>query len=189
MIEIQNVSKAYGGVPVLSGFSARWEKGERICIMGPSGGGKTTLLRLLAGLEAPDSGQISGLGQVRLLFQEDRLSEDFTPLRNLLFSVPEVSREEAVACLTALGLGDSMHRPVRTLSGGMRRRVAIARALLAKGDTLLLDEPFQGLDDETRRKAAAEVLERLKGRTLITVSHDEEDASLLSATVLRPFEK
>ena len=92
-----------------------------------------------------------------------------------------ITAADIEAALTALGLVENLRTPVRDLSGGMKRRVAIARALLAEGSLLIMDEPFRGLDDITRRAAAAYVRKSLDGRTLIAVTHDAEDAELLGA--------
>ena len=181
MIKVKEIKKSFGDLVVLDGVNLEIPKGGRLCIMGRSGCGKTTLLRILGGLAKQDAGTVEGILRPIPVFQEDRLAEAFTPLRNLLL----VSRDRkgAVALLEELGLADAISKPTRELSGGMKRRVAIARALMAEGDVLLLDEPFKGLDDETRRTVAASILRHLGGRTLIAVTHDEEDASLLSASV------
>ena len=116
-------------------------------LMGPSGIGKTTLLLLLLGLVSPDSGEITGLPEkVSVIFQEDRLCEDFSALSNVAMVLPRGGEETASALLKALGLEEAMRQPVHTLSGGMKRRVAIARGLAADSPLLLMDEPFKGLD-------------------------------------------
>ena len=146
---LEQVTKGFGDHVVLQEFSARFPGGQCTCIMGPSGCGKTTLLRLILGLEQPDSGRI--LGQtfpMAAVFQENRLFEDFSALSNVTAVCSKERRSEAAQHLIALGLGESLHAPVRTLSGGMKRRVAVARAVLAPGEILILDEPFTGLDRE-----------------------------------------
>jgi NitT/TauT family transport system ATP-binding protein len=182
MIKVKNIVKSYGALPVLRDFSLEIPKGSRLCIMGRSGCGKTTLLKILGGMLPSDGGEVEGILRPIPVFQEDRLAEAFTPLRNLLLVTKK--REEALALLSELRLGDAAGKPTRELSGGMKRRVAIARALLAQGDVLLMDEPFKGLDEETRSTVAETVLRHLGGRTLIAVTHDEEDAALLGASVL-----
>ena len=170
---LEQVTKGFGDHVVLQEFSARFPGGQCTCIMGPSGCGKTTLLRLILGLEQPDSGRI--LGQtfpMAAVFQENRLFEDFSALSNVTAVCPRERRSEAAQHLTALGLGESLHAPVRTLSGGMKRRVAVARAVLAPGEILILDEPFTGLDRDT------------KGRTLLLVTHDPAERDALAQHVL-----
>lgn len=180
-IVLSHVSKAYGDVKVLEDFSHAFPLGRTTCVMGPSGRGKTTLLRLLLGLEAPDSGEISGLAGLRksAIFQEDRLCENITAVANLRLAAPALSRREAEEALAALGLGDSLRQPVREFSGGMKRRAAILRALCAEYDLLLADEPFQGLDRELKRRTMEYFRERTAGKTVILVTHSEEEADFL----------
>ena len=97
----------------------------------------------------------------------------------------QVPRTEIVALLTELGLGDALQKPVRELSGGMQRRVAMARSLLAPADLFLMDEPFKGLDEDTRKVVMDAVLQRTKGRTLLVVTHDPEEASYLGGRIIR----
>ena len=153
--------------------------------MGESGSGKTTLLRILLGLEEADHGTFEGLSRpVICLFQEDRLFEDFAVLKNIRAAAPHASTEEILCHLNELGLNGEEKRPVRTLSGGMKRRVALIRAVLARSETLLLDEPFKGLDEETAKKAADYLLRHQNGRTVILVTHEKEDAKRLNAPIL-----
>ena len=190
-IVFQNVSKHFGNVCVLEDFSATLPRGSRTVVMGPSGCGKTTLLRLAMGLEKPSQGTVTAPEKISAVFQENRLLEAFTPrIAVEMTAAKGVSREDVDECLTALGLGNDLGRPVRDFSGGMKRRVAIARALLAEGSVLILDEPFTGLDDGTREEVAAVILRYLRGRTLLAVTHDEEDAGLFCAEILRlPLEE
>ena len=158
---LEQVTKGFGDHVVLREFSARFPGGQCTCIMGPSGCGKTTLLRLILGLEQPDSGRI--LGQtfpMAAVFQENRLFEDFSALSNVTAVCPKERRSEAAQHLTALGLGEILHAPVRTLSGGMKRRVAVARAVLAY------------LKDHTQ------------GRTLLLVTHDPAERDALAQHAL-----
>lgn len=183
-VVVRDVTMRYGEQTVLSHFSHRFSAGCAHCVMGPSGCGKTTLLRLIAGLEAPESGEIEGVGKLGFLFQEDRLISHLTARKNVaLVLTGRDADARAGAALEALGLADSMDKPVRELSGGMARRVAIARAVLFESELLLLDEPFRGLDEQTRAQAAAWVAAQTAGRTVIAVTHDRQDAELLNADV------
>lgn len=184
-ITIDKLNKAYGEKQVLRDFSARLPMGETTVIMGPSGCGKTTLLNILLGFQSPDSGTIENLpDRVSAVFQEDRLCEDFSALSNVSMVLTEKSPRPA-ELLAALGLEQELKKPVRTLSGGMKRRVSIARALCYDGDLLILDEAFKGLDEDTR-KAVMEVVRReTAGKTVIAVTHDPEEAQFLSDNIIK----
>lgn len=183
-VVVRDVTMRYGEQTVLSHFSHRFSAGRAHCVMGSSGCGKTTLLRLIAGLETPESGEIEGVGKLGFLFQEDRLISHLTARKNVaLVLTGRDTDARAGAALEALGLSDSMDKPARELSGGMARRVAIARAVLFESKLLLLDEPFRGLDEQTRAQAAAWVATQTAGRTVIAVTHDRQDAELLNADV------
>ena len=182
---LENICKTYGEKTVLQDVSFVFPGGRRTCIMGPSGCGKTTLLRIILGLETPDAGTMTGRPErLSAVFQENRLFEDFSALSNVAAVCSREDKGKIEEHLTALGLGDSLTKPVRTLSGGMKRRVAIARAVLAPGELMILDEPFTGLDKDTK----AVVLEYLKthpqGRTLILVTHDPAERDALAHQVL-----
>lgn len=186
-IIINRICKAYGDRVVLKDFSCRFEAGKVFCLMAPSGYGKTTLLRLIMGLEKPDSGRMEGLKDMRIcaLFQEDRLCENLDAASNLMLVQPQLKREQALALLAEAGLEDCAGKPVREFSGGMKRRTALMRALCCSGDLLLLDEPFKGLDADTRLKMLDCIRRYRNGRTTILVSHDEKDARDLQAHLVR----
>lgn len=186
-IVVSRLYKSFGDKPVLRDFSAVFPGGTLTCLMGPSGCGKTTLLRILMGLEKADAGSVAGLPRrISAVFQEDRLCEGFSAVSNIRLvtgrSIPAAVLESH---LLTLGLGGSLSLPVRELSGGMRRRVALARAVLARWELLLLDEPFKGLDEDTRRAAAAYLLEHTAGRTVIMVTHDPAEVELTGGRLLR----
>ena len=189
-IIIKDLCKSFGEKKVLENFSVTFPAGSVSCIMAPSGAGKTTLISIIQGFVKPDSGSISG-NEVPMsaVFQEDRLCEDFNPVSNVRFSCGskknKKSKEEIVSCLTSLGLGDSLGKPVREFSGGMKRRVAIARALMAEYELLFLDEPFKGLDEELKVLVAEYIRASAAGKTVIAVSHDESEAALLGATIIK----
>ncbi len=184
---IDNICKSFDSLAVLRDFSMDVEPGGRVSIMGPSGCGKTTLLRLIMGLETPDSGSISGVPErVSAVFQEDRLCPDFGAVSNLrLVTGRRYTRSELEKELRAVGITDDLYKPVREFSGGMRRRVALVRALLAQSELVLLDEPFKGLDGDTRDLTIEYVLGRIGDRTLIHVTHSQEDAQALNSRVIR----
>ncbi len=172
--------KSFGEKQVLRNLDIAVEKGERAAIIGPSGRGKTTLLRIIAGLDRDFSGRIEEpFRQPAVLFQEDRLTESITALSNL--RAVSSDRTRILSALRSVGLSGEERTIVSALSGGMKRRLAIARLLLADGDAFLLDEPFRALDEESRRECAAAILSHAGDRTLIFISHDREDARLLGA--------
>ncbi|MBE6963690.1 MAG: ATP-binding cassette domain-containing protein [Ruminococcaceae bacterium] len=186
-LRVEKLCKAYHGEAVLSDVSFTAGVGVT-CIMAPSGTGKTTLLRLLLGLERADSGTISGVEGCRwaAVFQEDRLLEHLDAMGNLRFALGSALDEAAARGLLAeLGLADAEGKPVREYSGGMKRRLALARALLAPADALLLDEPFTGLDEENRTCAMACIRRASAEKCVLLVTHEETDAAALGAEILR----
>ena len=178
-IAVKHLCKSFGGRTVLRDLTFTAGPGIT-AVMAPSGTGKTTLLRILLGLERPDSGTVEGLAGKRLtaVFQEDRLLEHLSAEGNLRFVLGRVYDPAAArALLDRLGLPDTGAQPVREFSGGMKRRLALARALLAPFDALALDEPFTGLDRETRDLALACIRETAGDRPVLLVTHDAADAA------------
>ena len=178
-IVIQNVSKRFGGKAVLQNFS--WTVDGPQVLMGPSGCGKTTLLRILMGLEMPDAGTVTGVVAPAAVFQEDRLCPQLTAADNLVLTGHGLTREEAERELRALGFtGAELALPAARLSGGQKRRAALLRALLCRdAQTLLLDEPFTGMDAELVAQAAAAAVRLTGSRPAILVTHDSAAAQLL----------
>lgn len=187
-IEAKNISKSYEGKVILQDFSFSVSSGEIKCIMSNSGGGKTTFLRLLLGLETPDSGEILLPSPCRFgtVFQENRLLEHLDALANLRFALgQDYDPSLSSALLAELGLADASGKSVKEYSGGMKRRLSLARALLAKSDALILDEPFTGLDEENKAKCIQLILRCSSGKPVIVVTHDAEDAYALHAEIIR----
>lgn len=186
-IEIRNLSKSYGGTPVLDKVSLTFTSGRPVCIMAPSGRGKTTLVNILLGLMPADSGSITGTEGKRFsaVFQEDRLCEELSALMNLAIVQDNPDKALLAEKLIKMGLAeDEIRRPVAQLSGGQKRRVAILRALVSDSDAVLMDEPFKGLDDDTRRLVIRQVKELLDNRLLLVITHNEEDAPALGAQII-----
>ena len=180
MLEAISVSKSFEGKPVLQNVNLSVQ--DTVAIMAPSGSGKTTLLRILLGLLAPDAGEVrTGGARIGAVFQEDRLIEHMTALQNLALVAGKASRAQLREHLIRLGLNAEADKRVSAFSGGMRRRVAIARAIVYQPDVLLLDEPFTGLDEEMRARAAQYILEHMRGKDMAIVTHDKEEARLLGA--------
>lgn len=180
----ENVSKGFGGQMILESVNARWKKGGIYFLTEPSGSGKTTVLRLLAGLERPDCGQVAGTGDVSMVFQEDRLCEDYSAVRNV--EMVAGSRQQARRELEKLLPCDALDKPCRQLSGGMKRRVAVVRAVMAPSGTVLFDEPFTGLDEENRCRVIQYMMEGHGGRTFFIASHQREELELTGGKTWRP---
>ena len=188
-MKIQHLCKSFDGKMVLDHVSLTLESGGTACLMAPSGRGKTTLLRCIAGLETPDSGQITDLPErIAYVFQEDRLCDGFSAVDNIrLVTGKALGEGEIRRHLEELGLAGSLDQPVRELSGGMRRRVVISRAVCFGADLLLLDEPFKGLDDEARQQTADYILRHRGAASILCVTHDREDAAALGGADILTF--
>jgi len=181
-IILNDVSKAFEQKQVLEHFSFSFPERGVIAVMGKSGSGKSTLINLLLGLVKPDEGEISIPSDTRfsVVFQEDRLMEHLSAYDNLRLTTG-CRRAEIFSALEALGLNGADRSPVKTYSGGMKRRVALARGILFRADVLLLDEPFRGLDEETREQAIDYLMRQWSDRLIILVTHDEEEARRMGA--------
>lgn len=175
-ITLDSVSMAYGEKQIFSGLSLSFFGPGKYALLGPSGRGKTTLLRLIAGLETPQSGavRISGGARICLCFQEDRLLPWKTILENVTLACGDAGT--AQTWLERVGLGKESSAYPASLSGGMKRRAALARALAFDADILLMDEPFRALDDGTHAAMLSLLHEAARDKLLILVTHDEEDA-------------
>lgn len=182
---VRNLSKSYDGRAVLENVSFTAPVGLTR-IAGNSGIGKTTLLRILLGLETADSGEITGLSGKRLaaVFQEDRLLDFMTPADNIRLPEPKLERAVILREMAAMGLTGCENQPVRELSGGMRRRVAILRALLCGADVIALDEPFKGLDEATRARVIDETKRLCRGKTVLMVTHEAAEAERMGAKIV-----
>lgn len=182
-IILSRVSKSYGEKKVLSDFSAVIPAGQVTAVMAPSGCGKTTLLRLILGLERPDAGEIHGVPEkCAAVFQEDRLCPLLSTEKNIKMALGRRADTNRLhGLLESLDLEAAADKPASELSGGMRRRAAIARALLADFMLLTLDEPFKGLDSGNMHRAADAILEYAAGKTVILVTHSETEAEILNA--------
>ena len=187
-IKVDHVSKAYGEQQILRDLCCVFPEGKTTCIRGRSGCGKTTLIRLLLGLDIPDKGKIEGISdrKISAVFQEDRLCENLSAASNIrLVCTETISDRELEEAYKAVAL----QKPVRELSGGMRRRVSILRALLADSDCVIMDEPLRGLDEKTRTKTIDYILKKTEGKTLIFVTHEEQEAVWLKADKTLKFMK
>lgn len=191
MAELRNITKKYGDSFVLKDFSLSVPQGARLALTGGSGVGKTTLLRILSGLERPDGGTVECDEKLAYMFQEPRLLPHRTALGNVKAVLPKHKRHLAEKYLEAVALSaesDAKKYPDE-LSGGMRQRIALARFLAyaeaTDAETLILDEPFSALDADTSDAMKALLNKASEGRRLIIVTHDESDAESLGCEILR----
>ena len=184
MLRCENLTFSYDKAPVIHRLTHTFEAGRITAIVGESGIGKTTLFSLLCGLLRPDEGKILRESKkIAVAFQEPRLFPWMSALQNVRAVSPKEG-ERAKELLVALGLGDALDLLPDELSGGMKQRVSLARALHYDADIILLDEPFTGLDAETKQRVADYLFSYLEGKTVIMITHGEEELSY-AHTVLR----
>lgn len=193
-VKIEKLCKSYQveekTLPVLKDLSAEFPKQSITVILGRSGCGKTTLLRILGGLEGYDSGQLLAPdhGKVGIVFQEPRLMPWLSVVKNITFGIPgkEISMPDIHALIDTVGLhGFEKARPVQ-LSGGMQQRVSLARALAYDPELILMDEPFAALDYFTRTEMQEELMriQSMKKKSIIFVTHSIDEALLLGQQIL-----
>lgn len=185
-IKLVKIKKKFNDVTVLNDLDMTIKEGSVSCIMGASGSGKTTLANILVGLVKQDEGEVHGLKEARIaaVFQEDRLIEHWDAVKNVLLVCGRDITESVVKeHFRRVGLEAIRSKPVRNLSGGMRRRVAIVRALLAESNIIILDEPFKGLDEALKQQVIAYIAEQTAGKTVIIITHDRDDAKLFGADI------
>jgi ABC-type nitrate/sulfonate/bicarbonate transport system ATPase subunit len=178
-----DITKSFGEKRVLSGVSLCLDRGDIAVLSGMSGGGKTTLLRIAAGLEAFDSGTVEREGTIAFVFAEARLFPAFTVLENVTAVMRGEKRENeerARRILSSLELSDACGLYPREISSGMAARVAIARAVAFDADIYLLDEPFKSLDGELKMRVMRELKTFFATKTVLIISHDESEAELMA---------
>jgi heme exporter protein A len=201
VIEIQNLAKAFGYLPVLKKINLQIQRGEFVALLGPNGSGKSTLLRLICGLSKPTAGTIIVGGwsipgeaeairaQIGLVSHKALLYDNLTAHENLAFYAKLYNLKDSQTkiddLLERVGLSKRAHNLVRTFSRGMQQRLSIARALLHQPHVLLFDEPFTGLDQD-----AAVVLDTLlqdahaEGHTILMTTHELDRAARLPSRIL-----
>ena len=186
MIQIDNISVQFNDEYILQDFSLELPESGSVCLFAPSGSGKTTLLRVLCGLTQPEKGSVKGLERKKaaVLFQENRLLPHLTALDNLKLVLPPNRQNSAMDWLKKVGLEDASQKTPPQLSGGMNRRLAIARTFAYGGDIYLLDEPFQGLDQEAIRQLMDVVGQSIGESLLILVTHHREEAEALCDSII-----
>lgn len=179
MIELKDITKKYDKI-IFDHFNFSIPKNCVTCILGESGVGKTTLLRILAGLTAY-TGSITGIENVSYIFQEERLIPNLTVLQNLALVCPNALEEDIKMMLSKFKIEDKINCFPKQLSGGEAKRVSMARALLYDAPILLLDEPFSSLDLSLKLELIQYLFDYLKEnpKTVVFVTHDIDEALLL----------
>ena len=205
MLELKNISKKFKDKEILSNFNLKVEENKILARVGPSGGGKTTLLRMLAGLESIDSGEIIFNGEnlplnelekrnlLGFVFQDFQLFPHMTVLENLVISPIQtmgIKKDEAEAkaikLLEQLGLENHYNSYPNSLSGGQKQRVALARAMMIEPKIIGYDEPTSALDPELRLEVEKLILQNKKlGITQIVVTHDLQFAENIADDILK----
>ena len=186
MLTIEHLTKQFGEKTLFRGLCLTVD-GPAV-LWAPSGWGKTTLLRILMGLDTPTAGRVRGVGRAAAVFQEDRLCPQLTALQNVTLVLPgseKQYKEQIGADFQQLGMdAAALALPAARLSGGQKRRTALLRALWAPSDTLLLDEPFTGMDPDTLAAAAALLRTRCGTEPVLLATHDREAIRLLGWPVI-----
>lgn len=205
MLELRNINKAFGGKQIITNFSLSIHEKQILAIVGPSGGGKTTLLRMLAGLETIDSGEIYYNGEslaidelekrnlLGFVFQDFQLFPHLSVLDNLTLSPiktmsmeKEVAEKKARGLLEQLGLAGHADAFPFSLSGGQKQRVALARAMMINPEIIGYDEPTSALDPELRLEVEKLILQnKERGMTQIVVTHDLQFAENIADQILK----
>lgn len=186
MLTIEHLTKQFGEKTLFRGLCLTVD-GPAV-LWAPSGWGKTTLLRILMGLDTPTAGRVRGVGRAAAVFQEDRLCPQLTALQNVTLVLPgseKQYKEQIEVDFQQLGMDTAaLALPAARLSGGQKRRTALLRALWAPSDTLLLDEPFTGMDPDTLAAAAALLRTRCGTKPVLLATHDREAIRLLGWPVI-----
>ena len=189
IIKVSNLSKKYDELAILDDFSLEVKQGEMVAILGESGCGKTTLLRIIAGFVKEDKGQVylNGLlmndkiapneRNVAMVFQEPTLWNHMSVLKNIAYGMNTKNNEKIFSIMENLGINGLEKRYPEELSGGQAKRVALARALASDKEILFLDEPLSNIDSDTKEKILRYIEKDFKGRkTILYVTHNRDEA-------------
>ncbi len=178
-ILMEKINKSYGDKEVLRDFTTKFEEGTVTFITGESGIGKTSIIRILMGLEGYQSGSIRGLEgkEISVVFQDDCLCDKLSLDKNLsmVLDGQQDKEQDLDRILDLFGLEGYRYKRVAELSGGMKRRLAILRAILYPHNLMILDEPFKGLDEENKKLVMGQLAKGLVDKTAIIVTHDKTE--------------
>lgn len=187
-ITLDNISVNYDDKVILSGLTYTFSSDKNVAIIGRSGIGKTTLFKIITGLKHPDNGKIiysQTPARISAVFQEDRLCEQLSAVNNIkMVTGKSANVPMIVSSLRDLGLADFETVPVKQLSGGMKRRVAILRSLMAPSNVVIMDEPFKGLDDNTKQITMEYVKKSINNKLFILITHDIHEAQYFNCSIL-----
>lgn len=191
-MKLEKIRKQFEDKIIFNDYDLTLDEGKIYCVMGESGRGKTTLLRMIAGLEPIDDGRIilKKDALCSMVFQEERLFEWESVWKNIAIVLEGKERkvkhlkEMISSHLQRVGLEHVVEVPVKELSGGMKRRVSLVRGMMAKSSYILMDEPFTGLDEATKENVIQYVLEEQKGRTILLTTHSKEEVKKLNGHLI-----
>ncbi|NLY09149.1 MAG: amino acid ABC transporter ATP-binding protein [Tissierellia bacterium] len=193
MLKISKLEKSYGDLKVLSGLDMELDRGEILCIQGRSGEGKTTLLRLINGLENKDGGTIDTQGSVGMVFQDHRLFPHLTVWDNLMLApkilfgkIEKETEAKGLKLLESLEITNLKNYYPYQLSGGQSQRVAVARACMGDPTVLCFDEPTASLDQETIESMISMIDSLAKdGMAILIITHDYEFANAIGHKIMK----
>lgn len=198
MIILENISKKYEDKQILESVSLKVDDGQTLAVVGESGCGKTTLLRIIAGLEKSDTGRVEIDGiqmnecvepherNIAMVFQDATLWNHMTVKKNILFGMKKRDEDKVLAIAKTFGIDTLLERYPEEISGGQAKRVSLARAAASDKEILLLDEPLSNLDKETKEEMLAYLKKNICGKkTMLYVTHDEREVSYLDCEVIR----
>ena len=182
-MKIEKLNKSFGQKAIFKDFSCEFKDGCVNYLMGESGIGKTTLIRLICGLDKDYSGDIEKPDRISYVFQEPRLFPALTTIENIEI-VEQGTKKSAEKILKMLELSDAKNLYPSELSGGMKMRLSLARAIYYNGDLFIMDEPFSSLDTDMKERIIPKILKEIQGKTIIIISHDINEAQKYADNII-----